>query len=207
MAAESDDVFATHDPEADADAGEAGSDAEEETPRKLEFTWVGFRLPGRCRMAFCTYEDWSLDDHPPVTIPEEVKDVTTLDKLKALFENKPEIKKVAQALPWLFRSPTSCYFDMSGEIEPSNPNVAAFYRDQQDCVIWCFDSEKGYVVSRDYDGEHGTVYARSLPEFLARLALENGLWFKSFWKGLPDDVKKLTEEEARYLEGLAKMNQ
>ena len=133
---------------------------EEKTSRPKAWIGVG-GLPGRSKPGdFSTYSVFTYDTLPPVTTPQMFDDVTTLAELKKVL---PKWKK---QIPQLFNSPTACYFDFAGD----EPGV--FFRDQQDCVVWCLDEKTGEV----FDAGSGYCVASSLAEFLTRILLENVAW-------------------------------
>ena len=138
--------------------------------------WIGVDLPGRPTDQ--TYGVWSYSSLPPIKIPQIFKHIQTLD----------DIKKYQSNLIELIPSPTDCYF----KIEPSSN---AFYYDQQDCVIWFLHSS-GFVYVNNNPRE---IVASSLPEFLARIAMEGMLWFKS---NLSDDQVIFDSDETTYLQYL-----
>jgi hypothetical protein len=97
-----------------------------------------------------------------------------------------------------FGSCTACYLDV-------NLRNKIFYRDQQDCVIWKFESPN---VVAYYDVDYGIdkwrrvgIVANSLAEFLARIEIENTIWFVcddcNDWNLLQN---KLNEKCLKYLE-------
>ena len=66
-------------------------------------------------------------------------------------------------------SPTSCYFEDGS------------YNDQQGCVVWTTDA-KGNVVT-----DRGIRVADSVAEFVARIKMENEIWFAASYN-LPPPI-------------------
>jgi hypothetical protein len=139
--------------------------------------WWGVGLPNRkCNATYCFYPYESL---PKISINPLYKDITDIEKLiDFLHDNDTEDSPDS-----LFDSPTACYFETN---RTSSPYV--FYVDQQGCIMWCLDDE-GRVVTSD-----GDYVAKTLPEFLTRISLENSIWIKT-------NLSKtsLTAEEAGYV--------
>ena len=78
-------------------------------------------------------------------------------------------------------SPTACFF-------VKRKNVV--YCDQQGCVVWTFEPEKGVVTT------HGVKVAETLPEFFSRMRLDNALWYAMF---VPWRKGSMTEELKRHM--------
>jgi len=116
--------------------------------------WVGFTLPYRlCRGTYDTYRYESL---PPVAVLPEYAHVKTLEDVAAHVS----------ILKSTLDSPTGCYLDTSA-------GRGVFLLDSQGCVHWSVD-ETGRVWAN-----HEDVVARSLPEFLSRVRIENDIWHKT----------------------------
>jgi hypothetical protein len=115
-----------------------------------QWGWCGFELPDRPCSG--TYQLYPYDTLSPVQIPEKYN-ITTLKQLEE-FVNSNENDD-------LLYSPTGCYFSFSSSSgEP-------FFLDSQGCVMWVL-KESGEVATT------GNIYvAKSLPEFLTRIAQEN----------------------------------
>jgi hypothetical protein len=137
----------------------------EQVKKPRERIWIGVgNLPGRSKEGdFSTYSVFEYDSLPPITTLQMFEDITNLEDLKKALPN------LEKQIPHLFDSPTSCYFDCEGD----EPGV--FFRDQQDCVVWCWDEKTGEV----FDSGSGYAVATSLSEFLTRIVLENVAWHVS----------------------------
>jgi len=146
--------------------------------------WIGFRIPGRDTWA--TYSGFHYDDQAKVIPFPEFQEIKTCEDLKR------NLKSLVKKYPYLDQSPTACYWDFDGE----EPGV--FFRDQQDCVVWCVDNKTGevFVPSQDKDVEEYAV-ATSLPEFLTRIALENEIWHFSCF--LKPKNQKISEAAKTYM--------
>jgi hypothetical protein len=118
--------------------------------------WVGFELPFRpCSGTYEVYTD-----------PLPSIDTSQYQSIKNLQDLRSRLDSID------FESATACYFDI-------NESTGVFYRDQQDCIIWKLID--GQVVAYESDGETRIgVVADSLPEFLARLRIENHIWFSTY---------------------------
>lgn len=122
--------------------------------------WIGFGLPGRETDA--TYSTFRYEAQPEVKPFPKLQDIKTLDDLKK------HLPVLVNEYPFLNSSPTSCYWSFDGK----EPGV--FFRDQQDCVVWCLDEKTGEVFVPGF--KKSVVVAASLPEFMTRIALENEIW-------------------------------
>jgi hypothetical protein len=138
------------------------SPVQDEVKEPRNLIWIGVGgLPVRSKEGdFSTYSVFQYDSLPPITTLQMFDDINNLEDLKKALPN------LEKQIPQLFDSPTSCYFDLDGE----EPGV--FFRDQQDCVIWCWDEKTGQV----FDSGSGYAVAASLSEFLTRIVLENVAW-------------------------------
>ncbi len=145
---------------------------------KKPSTWVGVDLPFRFTSG--TYGTWLYDTLPPCPDKHKYSKYINIDQL-----DDDDI---------ITESPTACYFDTS-----YGKNV--FYRDQQDCVLWCLDSEGVYL--------HGdkSYVAHSLSEFLWRIDVENKCWYKRIkdyelvlkdWKPIKDYEKYIDHYHQLY---------
>lgn len=137
--------------------------------------WWGFDLPNR--KCAGTYQFYPYDTLPEIAIDVRYKDITDLEKLIDF------VYYYCDSEYSVFHSPTSCFFEIDRN---SSPHV--FYVDQQGCIIWCLDDE-GKIVTSD-----GVYVAKSLPEFLTRISLENSIWYKTNWTKEP-----LSAEESKYV--------
>jgi hypothetical protein len=145
------------------------------------FGWYGFELPGRtCRG---TYDLYDYETLPPIKINDEFKDVTSFEKLVDFLHLTPQTG-------YLFKSPTACYFEPERNASPQ-----IFYVDQQGCLLWGLDEQERVVT------DNGIIVAKTLPEFLSRIEMENAIWTKVFVYG-----KQLTPEEENYLIFYSKIN-
>ncbi len=134
--------------------------------------WVGISLPFRDING--NYSRWPYEALPPC--PEEHEFV----RFQTIEDVKEEYKKdKACCLP--MNSPNAAYFDFDDDDEPRH----IFYRDQQDCVIWCLDSNGVYLFDRKEDiterltSSMDRIYvAKSLGEFLWRIKVEDACWFR-----------------------------
>src|SRR3990167_2545182 len=99
-------------------------------------------------------------------------DKATKVEIDPRFENIKTLKDLdLDELNQTFESPTSCYFQISGEI---------FFHDQQDCILWALD-RVGRVYIYDEDSPYLVKYcSKSLPEFLTRINVENKMWYSQF---------------------------
>jgi len=135
--------------------------------------WWGFELPNRnCEG---TYSLYSFNSLPDIDIDEKYLPVTDLQKLQDFVHDEQ-----LSGDP-LFDSPTDCHF----EIDVAS---GVFYVDQQGCVIWCIDDD-GSVITSD-----GVTVAKSLPEFLARMSMENSIWMSTYFY-----KRELSEKELKYV--------
>lgn len=130
--------------------------------------WTYIPIPHRDAGLFTTYKTWNYSDMPEVEIFEPFKKFVTVQ----------DIQENLLILHNVIRSPTSCYFSVEGNV---------FYRDQQDCIIWSYDSEKGVYT------DNGDIVAKSIPEFLTRIYIENCIWFKLL--RLRNDIGQDSDEE------------
>lgn len=111
---------------------------------ETKWCWIGVPF----KRSFCTYDTYKYKEHP---IKDKYK------KFLSLRDLNDEIG--------IF-SPTSCYFDI-------NLKSGLFYRDQQDCVRWVYESDTGFVKTTN------DVYvAKSLPEFLSHIEDDSMKWFE-----------------------------
>jgi len=128
-----------------------------------KWVWCGINIPFRnVTNISSTYQMNKYDFLPQIQICEDFKDVMDIESLVDflhLNQNKDR---------YLFQSPTSCFFEIVRESEPK-----IFYADQQGCVLWGID-EQGRVVI-----DNGDIVAKTLPEFLTRIELENAIWYKT----------------------------
>lgn len=147
----------------------------------VNYGWWGIDLDVRNSGNMATYSNFKFEQLPQVNIPDEFKNITTVELLK---KKLPDLRKNI-SLKILFKSPTDCYFDF-------NLKNNAFYRDQQDCIVWYVDEKSGYV----YAGK--TIVSKSLPEFLTRIRIENAIWFMECYN-IPINDKNLHEEVGKYL--------
>lgn len=139
-----------------------------------EWGWWGFNLPNReCKG---TYQLFPYESLPDVNIKPKYNYITDIIKLGDFLDDESNSDDP------LLNSPTACYFDTN---HTSIPTI--FYVDQQGCIIWCLNQD-GTVVTTN-----GVTVAKSLPEFLTRISIENSIWFKSF------DDKSFSAEEMKYL--------
>jgi hypothetical protein len=136
--------------------------------------WMFISIPNRPVAFLSTYGQWDYDKQPKIEIDEDVKK----------FKTFTDIVKYQKELP-KFDSPTSCYFKITGD--------CAFYRDQQDCIVWKANSS-GQV--KTIQG----IVANSIPEFLTRIRLESSIWYKSY--GI--NKSALTDKEKQYIVDLGK---
>lgn len=140
--------------------------------------WIGVGLPFRpCDGTYGVFEPQQM---PAIEIDAKFADLHTVE----------DVAKNLTMLKAIFNSPTACYFD-------TDFGNGVFYRDQQDCVLWCI-SQNGQVMV--YQSE--MVVARSLPEFLSRVNLENRLWYKTIATRFSRDQQALTDEEQAYVDAL-----
>ena len=123
-------------------------------------TWIYIGIPFRP-----TSGTYSIFDYYelPIVSTEKFAKIQTIDDIK---QNLDELDEFID-------SPTACYFDFS------EPNL--FYRDQQGCVSWYHDRATGQVTT-----ENEQVVADSLAQFLARIYIENMIWFKTSHIQHPD---------------------
>ena len=142
--------------------------------------WWGIELPGRkCDGTYQWY-----DSVPDVEIYPEFKEFNTID----------DVKKHKYYIERLVDSCTACYVNFA---EPY-----LFYRDQQDCIKWYFHPEIGVYTDEDINGNIEVV-AKTIPEFLSRILIENRIWFKAHSDWVRDYGKELTPEEQEYIRALA----
>ena len=118
--------------------------------------WYGNRLPFRDTVG--NYERWPYETLPPCPKEHEFTRFRTISDLKEEYQKKD------CCLP--MNSPNSAYFDFDDE-----RNI--FYRDQQDCVIWCLDDKGVYIY-----GTNKVYVAQSLGEFLWRIRVEDACWYR-----------------------------
>jgi hypothetical protein len=112
--------------------------------------WIGVPF----KMSFCTYDTYKYKEHP---IKDKYKKYTSLSELEiGLTDGTVNIF-----------SPTSCYFDL-------NITNGLFYRDQQDCVRWVYETSTGFVKTTS-----GRYVAKSLAEFLSHIEDDAKCWFDS----------------------------
>lgn len=112
---------------------------------ETKWCWIGVPF----KMSFCTYDTYKYKEHP---IKDKYK------KFSSLSDLNDEIN--------IF-SPTACYFDI-------NTKSGLFYRDQQDCVRWVYESDTGFIKTTS-----GAYVAKSLPEFLSHIEDDSMKWFES----------------------------
>lgn len=113
----------------------------------LGMAWIGIGLP--FRPSGGTYNGFSYEELPPV------------DSLAAKFAfvKKFEGEEFEEMEELFIDSPTSCYFKDGA------------YHDQQGCVVWRVASDGSVVTDGNW------TVAKSVPEFLARITMENSIWF------------------------------
>jgi len=121
-----------------------------------KWTWFGVNID---KTKFQTYDEVEYKEHP---INRMFKDIETL----------ADIKKNLKFLCQTIYSPTSSYFNV-------DENTKIFYRDQQDCILWAFDEETGYVYVYDYEDITTRQYcAKSLAEFISHIYDDALDWFE-----------------------------
>ena len=128
-----------------------------ETPQPTAWWHCGF--PGRETGMFATYAKTPYGCLPEIEI----------DALFADIESVEDVKKNRSMLEKHINSPTSCFFVFD------EPHL--FYSDQQGCIVWYFQPERGVYTNKNvYTGENECV-AKTIPEFLTRMHIEDSLWF------------------------------
>ncbi len=140
--------------------------------KKENWVWIGIEIPP-WRLGNQTYTKCKYEDLPHVD-ESEYKEIVDLEKLADflhVIKNDHPLKT----------SPTSCFFEI-------DRNSGLFYSDQQGCVVWVLDLDGTVITS------NGDYVAKTLPEFLARIAMENSIWYKL----LPDRLLKTMEKSASY---------
>ena len=156
------------------------------TKDKEQYGWYGVELPNRPTQY--TYYFWPEEKIPKIKIKEEFQDITTLSKLQSYLDR-------ANPSSPLFNSPTDCFFDVGRKslckAERTAVDDNVFFLDSQDCLVWYLD-EKGRVRADSH-----IIVARSLPEFLTRIELENSIWYKTCRN------KPLTELEESYIQNVS----
>lgn len=113
-----------------------------------QYVWIGVNIPFRKEGG--TYATCSYDTLPPCPKLHRFVKFKTIQDLKNAKEDELEMNSI-----------TSCYFDFE-----ENSNI--FYRDQQDCVVWCLDKNGVY-----FEDEGKYYVSNSLSEFLWRIYREN----------------------------------
>jgi len=142
-----------------------------------KYGWYGVNLPHReCSGTYQMY-----NKVPKIEVAAEYKDVTDFQKLADFLHS-------ANKKTYLFASPTDCFFELDA-------NSGVFYCDSQGCILWVLEDDGKIVTSNNI------CVAKSLPEFLTRIELENAIWFKTWLKNEP-----LTEKEAKYVEALYQLS-
>ncbi|MEX0595387.1 MAG: hypothetical protein WD512_02725, partial [Candidatus Paceibacterota bacterium] len=82
------------------------------------------------------------------------------------FRENPILHKI-------LRSPTASYVSFSNVED--EPNLIAFYRDQQDCIVWAYNTLTGYVYA---SSDWNVPIANTLEEFWFRQWIESILFYK-----------------------------
>lgn len=138
-----------------------------------KMVWFGSDL-GDARRCGGTYAGYAYESLPP------------LDPTKNPFKECVSLDDVEGVRHRVQESPTACYFRV-------DRSTGAFYRDQQDCIVWALDSDNGGVFvlpdDEDQDEEEGgrgnegpeepvVFVAKSMAEFLWRVHIENTIWFQ-----------------------------
>lgn len=124
----------------------------------------------------------------------DAKQLPVLDPASlAVFAHIRTLEDVKVHAAWLddtLKSPTFCEVDVDIE------SRGRFYRDQQDCAIWCFDPTVGVFLpplSGDPASTPLRVVATSICEFFARIHMENTVWRKmAGFKDHPDSFASLS---------------
>lgn len=145
--------------------------------------WWGFEIP--FRKCHGTYNRYTYDSLPPVQIKKEYENIELPEQLRRAL---PQLKKTT---PQLFNSPTACFFKFGVK--------GLFYCDQQGCILWYVDKETKRVHTDD-----ATIVAKSLPEFLTRIEMENALWKHTLSPEMFPSIallpQHLTDEQKAYIE-------
>jgi len=117
--------------------------------------------------------------------------------IKTLQDLKTALETSTRATPLVYRSPTDCFFpriaaadEASGDESDSEDNDSQLiYVDSQGCISWYLNGNGTVSVGPDTPD----IVAASLPEFLARINLENKLWYATsnyFSTEFTPDIKK-----------------
>lgn len=129
-----------------------------------------------------TYTCFLRPEHVPKIVPyAEYMQFKTLDSLRSLRQDELEVR-----LKKFLRSPTCCELRL-------NSSKGIFWVDSQGCLLWRFHPKTGHV----YELHSGVCVAKSLPEFLTRIAIENQIWGHLFSNPLK---YPLSEVEQCYLQ-------
>lgn len=153
-----------------------------------QWGWIGFSLPNRNSRLY-TYDQYKANEIPDIAEPyEEFKHIRTCKGIKML--ERKHSPDHSSALKKLCSSVTSCFISITDETnEP--PNM--FWCDQQGCAMWCLDTNTNEVY--EY---HTKVYvAKSIPEFLTRVAIENQIWLHCY---LDKTKYPLNQVEQEYMQ-------
>lgn len=137
--------------------------------KPTQWVYISLRhcIPNRDKSG--TYNTWSYDSLPPIKINPLFNDLHTVQ----------DVQTRAKELCKHFRSPTGCYFLVG--------NSTIFYVDQQWCIKWQYQESVGVYINDDTS----LVVAKSIPEFLSRVHLEDRIWY---------NLSKKTKEEQDYID-------
>lgn len=128
----------------------------------VEWVWIGI-----------TDGAWQHQKYIPCDINPKYANCVTLEQLSVAKEAKN----------FITRSPTESYFDINHE-------TGIFYRDQQDCAVWAQDAEgqiyQYYPKTASY---YKAIVAKSLPEFLTHMDIENATWYRANGHRLPQSLR------------------
>mmetsp|Transcript_96596 Transcript_96596/g.133970 ORF Transcript_96596/g.133970 Transcript_96596/m.133970 type:complete len:166 (+) Transcript_96596:101-598(+) len=142
-------------------------------PAKMEpVIWIYVGSLYNPPLSFQTYDERPYSDMPELT-----------DEMLERFREYETADDVKRKSPPIFHSPTDCYVDTSEE--------GLFYRDSQDCVRWYVNKDGTVGLKRD---DPQQVVAKSLSECLARLDIENRLWFAMNMPGSEDADSPLVQQ-------------
>jgi len=99
----------------------------------------------------------------------EYKEITNINSKFSNIKTISNLKNNLDMLNTKISSPTDCYFEIDKEV---------FYHDSQDCLIWALEPKTGYVYIYEPNNIFTRIYvAKSLPEFLTHIDLENMEWY------------------------------
>ncbi len=145
--------------------------------------WIGLRPAGP---DFATYGTTPYADLPPLKVNPLFAGIHTVIDVERNFD----------MLEKSFESPTGCFFcipespEMYSEtlfIWAPKKELSLFYSDRQGCVQWYFHPACGVYTDRNQ------CVAKTIPEFLSRMHLEDKLWFHAA------HGRELDQEAKQYL--------